>query len=647
MNAIKYRPDIDGLRALAVGAVVLFHAFPNLLKGGFSGVDVFFVVSGFLISSIIIQDLANGRFTYAGFYTRRIRRIFPALAVVSAAVWLAGWYILLPDEFRQLGKQLAAGAGFVSNVLFWTESGYFDAAAESKPLLHLWSLGIEEQFYIVWPLVLGLLWRGKRGPFVATLAIAAVSFGINAAIVGTNAVAAFYLPFSRFWELMIGGILAHAAVRKFTFLESHSNAQSAAGLLLIGAGVAVLNKESVFPGYGALLPTLGTFLVISAGPNAWLNKYVLGNRLLVAVGLISYPLYLWHWPVLVFLRLVNGQLLTPTGRGLAILAAVVLAFLTYRIVERPLRRAPGKTVPLLLGLAMASIGVFGLMSALGTVQSRLQTANISRLLAASYDWEYPPVASENHGFGPLRYFVEKSKLDTYTVFFGDSNLEQYGPRIDAAIKANPEAMNGAILAGNQSGCLLLTEILNAGGRCREALKKLEELIAQPSTRSVAIAAAWIHYETELARPESQMRFAQFLRSIAATKKVFLIMNIPTGEELSPKDMFTGSRLTKIEPKPVSAVRFDFERFQARYRDTNKILSDVANASGSTLIDPVLTLCPKQACPVFDANGRPLYLDSRHLTRSYAASSALYIDQTLRPSAPESGRRRLGAGAVNF
>ena len=198
MRVTQYRPDIDGLRAIAVGSVILFHAFPIHLKGGFVGVDVFFVISGFLISRIIFQSFENDRFSYADFYARRIKRIFPALAAVCAVSLLVGWYVLLPDEFQMLGKHTAAGAGFVSNIVLWGEAGYFDVAADTKPLLHLWSLGIEEQFYILWPLVLGVIWKRKADFFIVTLLVAVASFVINIATVHSSPIASFYLPFSRF-----------------------------------------------------------------------------------------------------------------------------------------------------------------------------------------------------------------------------------------------------------------------------------------------------------------------------------------------------------------------------------------------------------------------------------------------------------------
>jgi peptidoglycan/LPS O-acetylase OafA/YrhL len=626
----KYRPDIDGLRAIAVTSVIAFHTFPNFFKGGFVGVDIFFVISGFLISGIIIDAVEMRRFTYLDFYLRRIRRIFPALIIVVGATLVVGWYVLLPDEFQRLGKHLAAGAGFSVNLVLWGESGYFDAGSDTKPLLHLWSLAVEEQFYILWPLVLGLVWKRKRYLLLVTLSIAAISFAYNVINVRHNPAAAFYSPLSRFWELMVGCVLTCLVRQKGEWLSKFGNQRSAIGLLLIFISVFMLNREFAFPGYWDLLPTLGTFLVISAGTGGWINKHLLGNRPLVGVGLISYPLYLWHWPILVFAKIVKGRLLTPTDRATAIVVSVALAFLTYRFVEYPIRRSPNLRVAHGLAIAMATVGAIGLVILNGDFVSRLRNEHITQILAASYDWEYPPVAAENHSVGELRYFTESSKVGVYTLFIGDSNMEQYAPRIDRAIKDAPQNLNGAVIVGNQLWCNYLRDIISGVDQCPRAMSQLKLLLDQESTRAVAIALSWRIYEAALTDPNNRNRFTEFLRSIAKVKRVFLILNIPNGEELAPANMFTGSRLGQITSKPVSEITFDFQGFEERYENINQLLYEIAKDSGVIVIDPIPYLCSQKHCPVFDQDGKPLYLDSGHLTRSYAIKAATYIDATLNP-----------------
>ncbi len=332
-----YRPDIDGLRAVAVLSVVAFHAFPSCLKGGFIGVDVFFVISGFLISTILFENLERGTFSFKEFYLRRIRRIFPALSLVLFACLLFGWFSLLPDELNQLGRHVVAGTGSVSNLVLWGESGYFDVAADTKPLLHLWSLGIEEQFYLVWPCLLWLAWKRHLAFPTVTALLAAASFVLNVWMVHRDPVAAFYAPWSRFWELLCGALLARYSFRRPGGLPAASGIHSILGTLLLVSGLLYIDKDLRFPGHWALVPVVGTVLVILAGPQAWLNRKVLSHKVLVWFGLLSFPLYLWHWPLLSFGRIVYFDVPPPRYRLAAVLVAIVLAWLTMKFVERPFR----------------------------------------------------------------------------------------------------------------------------------------------------------------------------------------------------------------------------------------------------------------------------------------------------------------------
>jgi len=363
LGHLPYRPDIDGLRALAVLSVVLFHAFPGWLRGGFIGVDVFFVISGFLISSIVLRELQQGVFSFATFYARRVRRIFPALILVLAVCLAFGWLALFPDEYAQLGKHVVGGAGFSANLFYWAQVGYFDTAADTKPLLHLWSLGIEEQFYILWPVLLLLAWkRGLNLVLVAAL-LAIVSFLVNVGGLAQHASATFYSPASRAWELLLGAGLAclharpGASLHLMPRLRLAPNSLAWSGAILLAAGLALITREHRFPGWLALLPAVGALLLIGAGPQAWFNRVVLSNRLLVWVGLISYPLYLWHWPLLSFARIVESREPAPAIRAGALLLAILLAWLTYRVLERPLRTGPpARRVAALCALMLACAG---------------------------------------------------------------------------------------------------------------------------------------------------------------------------------------------------------------------------------------------------------------------------------------------------
>ena len=343
----EYRADIDGLRAIAVLSVLGFHAFPTVLQSGFIGVDVFFVISGFLISSIILKDLSAENFSFLDFYSRRVKRIFPALLLVLASSFVIAWFVLLPNELKELGKHVAAGAGFSSNFLLLSESGYFDNLSDTKPLLHLWSLGIEEQFYFIWPFLLYLTWKSKRNILLVISVFLVISFMLNVGRIHSHATSVFYSPQSRFWELLIGAVLARLMMEKSYFYawlkstthEHHMlrNAFSLCGAALLMAGYFLLTKDKRFPGWWALLPTLGAALMIAAGSQAWLNRELLSNRFLVWIGLISFPLYLWHWPLLSFARIMQNETPSPEIRIAALLLSIVLAWLTFVLVENTIR----------------------------------------------------------------------------------------------------------------------------------------------------------------------------------------------------------------------------------------------------------------------------------------------------------------------
>ncbi len=378
-------------------SVVLYHAFPHLLRGGFIGVDIFFVISGFLISGILYRSLFGektpGRVNIVDFYMRRIRRIFPVLIVVLLTTLAAGFLLLTPDELKLLGKHVAGGAAYVSNIVLWKEAGYFDQSAALKPLLHLWSLGVEEQFYIVWPVLLWLLYKSRLNFLTATVLFALVSFILCMKGVSRDATAAFYAPWTRVWELAAGGILAWAVMnwkapeaplaKVNAFLSrvvfrgdaveprAWRDVLSMLGFALIVVGLCTIKHSSKFPSYNALLPVMGAVFIIAAGADAWLNRVVLSHRVAVFIGLISYPLYLWHWPLLSFEHIVWGGKPPALWRGAAVVAAVLLAWVTYRYIEPPLRygkHSTAKAVGLFVVLAAIGFGGYALYKSNGFPQ---------------------------------------------------------------------------------------------------------------------------------------------------------------------------------------------------------------------------------------------------------------------------------------
>jgi len=326
------------LRAIAVLAVVVFHAFPEYLSGGFIGVDVFFVISGYLITGLILRDLREDRFSLKAFYAKRVRRIFPALALVLGFGLLAGWVCLNFIEYKQLAKHTGSSVIFLTNFVLMNELGSLDNSADTQPMLHLFSLAIEEQFYVVWPLLLLLFKRIPRWALPLLLAMLLSSFGYSLWLVFNDDLAQdFYSPLSRSWELLLGACLAIALMNNPRLARAWRYPAGWVGLMLVLLAAYFFDKNMAFPGYWAMLPAVGATLILLAGMNCSFNSVWLSSRPLVAIGLISYPLYLWHWPLLSFARILASQ--TPSVEvRLGLLAlSFLLAYLTYYFVEKPIR----------------------------------------------------------------------------------------------------------------------------------------------------------------------------------------------------------------------------------------------------------------------------------------------------------------------
>jgi peptidoglycan/LPS O-acetylase OafA/YrhL len=344
ISKTDYRPDLDAMRGIAVLAVVFFHAFPSLIPGGFIGVDIFFVISGYIISKHIIEQLESGTFKIKDFYKRRIKRIFPSLALILLFVILAGWIILTPGEYESLGRPIAGGAAFAANFVFWHEAGYFDSAANTKPLLHLWSLGIEEQFYIFWPFIISLIWLKAKAYFgyiLWILTITSIIYSIF--LVQNNAVADFYSPLTRSWELSLGAIIAHQTKTFNPSTLQFTNTLPIIGAVLIISSFFIIEESYKFPGAWALLPTIGTGILIYSGASgALFNKTILSSPVLIWIGLISYPLYLWHWPLLTFSRIMNSEIPSVETRLLLLAISFILAWATYKYLELRIRSTSKK-----------------------------------------------------------------------------------------------------------------------------------------------------------------------------------------------------------------------------------------------------------------------------------------------------------------
>jgi peptidoglycan/LPS O-acetylase OafA/YrhL len=659
---LRYRPDIDGLRAVAVLSVIAYHAFPDWFPGGFVGVDIFFVISGFLITSIILEQIREGTFTIGRFYARRIRRIFPALVVILLFCIAFGWMVLLPQEYRQLGKHIAAGAGFSSNFVLWREAGYFDVSADTKPLLHLWSLGIEEQFYFFWPAAIYWAWKRKLSVLATTLVLLLGSFALNVAFLGSKAVATFYLPFTRVWELLIGAVLAYLSqqnqkVRMAVLLPSLSgpraaliaNARAAAGVGLLATAWALLNRNSPFPGWWALVPSVGAFLLISAGTAAWINKAVLSHRLLVWFGLISFPLYLWHWPLLAFAHVVEGARPGPTIRLVAVVASVLFAWLTFVVIEKRLRFRRGAERPLLA--ACFVVLLIGLAMWQGWLDPRHSSREIKSVAAAIADWDYPPTSFARLEYGGQRFFARTGGLPGKVLYLGDSIAEQYAPRVDYLL-TNEAASTKSVVFAVTGGCPPIPGVvLDRAKECQPRLEAARRFAETSDVGTVVVAACWYCYfhvhahatpgddyyvskgdrRLLLTSPEGQdlamESFARFLTALTKQKKVFVILSSPSGDGVNPAYLLTGSRFGTLKYK--ESAGFTRSEFEFRFGSVNERLRKIAVGSGATVVDPMPAMCPGGVCSALAADGAPIYADGVHIRSSYVRQFASFIDVTMK------------------
>jgi peptidoglycan/LPS O-acetylase OafA/YrhL len=642
---LAYRPDIDGLRAVAVLAVVAFHAGVTGFRGGFVGVDIFFVLSGYLISGIIIRALEQDRFSFRDFYARRINRIFPALIIVLLGTFGLGWYLLFRNEFQNLGKHIAAGATFLSNAALIQESGYFDVAASRKPLLHLWSLAIEEQFYLGWPLILFLSWRYKPR-FVAPALLIGVSSYVLAILASHSdqSATAFFLPFTRLWELVAGFALFATQNGKAEPSEfSLSNAKAWLGLILLFASIVFVNPAMNWPGGWTLLPVAGTALLVSAGRNAWVNRTFLAHPAMVWTGLISYPLYLWHWPLLAFARFIDP--ISPTI-GVAVALSFLLAFLTYRFIEFPIRsRVAGRgRNAIVLIAALALIGFLGGATQRGKIASRLTSPGITSIQEALIDWNYP--SGEIDLLGKIRENIIPGSADT--VFFaGDSHMEQYWPRVDSLVRASGGKMPTALFF-TERACPTLPGV----GRiqvppCSKLYDALMRRAASPGIRTVVLTSYWDDFfhrrllfrledrartPIELSDPRTDSMFTAFgndlSRLVRAGKRVFVVLTIPIGanDEFDPRKWLP-SRIRIDQPTIIRSI--SVQDYHMRSDPVLNRVRHAAESAGATVIDPVPFMCDSSKCATTDANGEALYMDSRHLRASVARTRAVWIDQTLR------------------
>jgi peptidoglycan/LPS O-acetylase OafA/YrhL len=597
-----YRPDIDGLRAVAVLAVVIYHAFPDVLPGGFIGVDVFFVISGFLISSIIFDNLNRNQFSFVEFYKRRINRIFPALIVVLLSCLIAGWILLIAPDFKRLGKHIASGAGFVSNFILLKESGYFDASAEMKPLLHLWSLAIEEQFYIIWPLLLWCAWKLRLNRYAVVLTILLVSFLLNIRTShDPNEIARlYYSPATRFWELLVGAMIAGsdlpntAPLRIELINRRFANARSCTGAALLIVGLFFISNDKPFPGWYALLPTLGAALLISSGPNAWINQELLSNRVAVWFGLISYPLYLWHWPLLSFARIINTGTPEVAVRFALVGLAIALAWLTKSYVEKPLRFASKSgVIPASLILAMVVIGSSGYY--LLQNQGLPERYGVPALQMEPGRYQCEGV-EENSGcsFGN----PDSKKL---VVVWGDSHAEQYTNALRITLGDSYRfitATNGSCFMGEK------VQFPEIGSKrdCSAAINKIKSLRGQ-AVYAVIRVQRWHGYGViSKSAVENAVNDAITAYDLHPEKVIILGATPDVDIECALSNYY---KRPLVGNKPCDSV----EPIKAIVKDFSAITRAMQVPSNVSFIYPYEIACPNDSCTVID--GSVAYFEDIH------------------------------------
>ena len=618
-----YRSDIDGLRAIAVVSVVLFHAGLQGFGGGFVGVDIFFVISGFLITSILMEDLQTGRFSIARFYERRIRRIFPALFVMLAVAGILAAILVLPDDFAEFGSSLSAATLFVSNIFFWQSSDYFSGPAHLKPLLHTWSLSVEEQFYIVFPLLLLAIYRWGRGAYRSWLVLFLLgSYAASVWGMTEKPVANFYLAPPRAWELLIGALIA---VRAVPTIENRwiREMLGAIGLGLIAWTVFTYSKITPFPGSGALPPCLGAALIIYAGQGSpTLTSCLLGLRPMVWLGLISYSLYLWHWPVLVFARHWNGSVLTGAQTMDFLLISLVLAWASWKYVEQPFRARSWSMSR--NDLFRATGGVMACAAALGYL-ARYSEGWPDRFP----DYKRPEIAGfaalkvrqcfMNWDQGPWNYAgltrcSGGSEAARSVLVWGDSFGAHLVPGLQKL--AGPDLDISQYTA---AGCPPVRG-LDVADRphCRafndHAMRVVEEL----SPDIVVLVARWESYMGRLKGMDGLQATVDELNELGI--KVVLMGQSPAFDFRNPYDFVFQKKLTKAR------VIFDY--------DVNETLAAV---KGVTFFDPMPLLCTGLTCDVSDAKDY-LYFDDAHLSAEGSAKVAAVLlpllARTIIESAPD-------------
>lgn len=637
---MKYRSEVDGLRAVAVVPVILFHGGIGLFSGGFVGVDVFFVISGYLITTIIIDDMERGRFSLAHFYERRARRILPALLFVAFACVPFAWAWLMPSDLKDFAQSLVAAATFSSNILFWRESGYFAAEAELKPLLHTWSLAVEEQFYILFPLLLMLVWRFGRRLLLAILALGFVVSLAAAHWGSTNMpTATFFLLPTRGWELLIGAFAAFwLQHRPMPFGPGTQNVLSLAGLGMIVYSIFFFDSATPFPSLYALVPTVGAVLIILCAAPHTIAARLLSLRAMVGIGLVSYSAYLWHQPIFVFARhrFYYDTHEIPLLVALVLSAAALpLAYLTWRFIETPCRDRRFGTRSQVFAASVAGMVAVGAVGVAGHVQNgfpdRLAPAAAQFAEGTPRDFG---ICFENGAEGCLL----GAPGGTPTVaIVGDSHSAVLQSAFDAALR---EAGLTAWAASNPWCAPLLgvgTDHIGKNPDCREiTADAFERVLSDPEIGVVVLVAEWAVFTSGIRWGDTTTAFYTdaasdeetlaenarvFARGLDATlaalrgagKKIVLVHPVPEFEFKIPQTIVMDLHFNDALGTRASLSRAAYE---ARNDAVFTAFADIETGDDLLVVEVADLFCDTAACTPIDGD-RLLYFDDNHVSQAGA------------------------------
>ena len=623
-KSLQYRPDIDGLRAISVLGVLIFHLFPGVLPGGFLGVDVFFVISGCLISQILWSSIWREEFRLRDFYSRRVRRIVPALATVLLAAWALGTKLLYWDEFTRLGKHIFASSFFFMNFVQMGEGGYFDILAERKPLLHLWSLSIEEQFYVCWPILLLILGKRRRLTLTFLLGGLVASFVLNLCLGRTEASTAFYSPLCRAWELLVG-----AAVGFWTLpsrLES-SSLQSRKGMihlsnfaiLLILGSFCFLSKSSGLLGLCSALPCVAAGILLFGDGGRGTQNPLLSSALLVGIGRISYPLYLWHWTLYSFLFLVRRGEVSLIDRWALCFISIVLAVITYLFIERPLQRREAKpSLVLALLLALVCVGMLGRMTQVreGFVRRNQSSSPFLSSPKTVLDWlpvirpDKCHIQAQTYAVHAPECFEEKSP---HVVLWGDSHAAALYP----GLKELQKSRTFGLTQWTQAGCPPLFEVDSIfQSDCRRINEDVFNRLLKLQPEILILHAGWIHHHYPLSNEEILSKFQDSMRIIQAKlpkTHVVVIGPLPRWEPSLPEllNLYKAERGSEpprsLEP-PRSALNL-------RLESLDEELARQTRSLGLLYVSPRKIICEESLCldRFGDSSDELLVVDDSHLT----------------------------------